>query len=202
MGDHGAIADVGETLVELLRDRMTLVSDDQIALASPVDTDLKSKVRLTLYLFDIDGSLPQSNRGRQPSTNGTAPRDSLRLELTYLLTALPVESNGSTTPTDKSKNEHTVLGRAMQVLADNAIVDGPDLYGSLATDDEALHVSILPETTDTVVNLWNTFQDEPYHPSVSYLVTPVDIESREDVSTARVEQFRVEEHVRTGGDDA
>jgi hypothetical protein len=202
MGDHGAVADVGETLVELLRDRMTdLVSDDQIVLASPVDEDLKSKVRLTLFLFEIEGNTPHSTAERPRSTNGTPMRTPLRLDLKYLLTALPVGGNGSTTPTAKSMNEHEVLGRAMQVLRDNGIVTGPDLRGSLKTDDERLHVSMLPNTADSVMNLWNTFQDEPYHPSVAYLVTPVEIESHQEVPANRVEQFQIEEHVRRGGED-
>lgn len=202
MGDHGAIADVGETLVELLRDRMTgPVSDDQIALASPADEDLKNKIRLTLFLFDIEGTSPRPAPERQTNSDGTSASGPLRLELKYLLTALPVGGNGSRTATAKSRDEHRVLGRAMQVFRDNAIVDGPDLRGSLAADEERLHVSMLPETTDTVLNLWNTFQEEPYHPSVSYLVTPVEIESRRGVPAERVEHVRIEEHVRTGGTD-
>jgi len=202
MGDHGAVADVGETLVELLRDRMTgLLSDDQIVLASPADEDLKSKVRLTLFLFDVEGSTPAGSFERPPPTDGTPRREPLRLELKYLLTALPVGGNGSTTVTAKSLNEHTVLGRAMQVLRDNAVVGGPDLRGSLADDDERLHVSLLPETTDAVTNVWNTFREEPYHPSVSYLVTPVEIESRREAPADRVEHFRVEERVHVGRDD-
>lgn len=201
MGDHGAVADAGETLVKLLRDRITLVSDDQIVLASPVDEDLKNKVRLTVFLFDVDRSTPAATPEHSAPTDGISTREPVRLDLKYLLTALPVKGNGSTTTTDKSKNEHAVLGRAMQVLRDNAIVSGSDLQGSLAEGDEALQVSMLSETTDTIMNLWNTFREEPYHPSVTYLVTPVEIESRREMAVDRVEQFQVQEHVRTGGED-
>lgn len=203
MGDEGAIADVGKTLVELLRTRMDdSLTDDQIVLASPVDDDLKPKVRLTLFLFAVDRSAHHSNVEHRLPSDGPQTREPLSLDLKYLLTAHEGKGNGGTSTTVKSMDVHTVLGRAMQVFQDNAIVQGPDLYGSLATDDEPLQLSILPETTNTVVNLWNTFQGEPYRPSVTYLATPVDIESRHEEPVERVEHVRVDESIRTGDGDA
>lgn len=202
MGDHRAIADVGESLVSLLGDRMAdLITDDQVVLASPVDDDLANTVRLTLYLFDVQRSTPKSTPSRQQPPGETPRRDSLSLDLSYLLTAHPGKENSSATVTSETKDEHTVLGRAMQVLHDNALVDGPDLKGSLSPGDDALQVTPLPETTDTVVNLWNTFQNEPYRPSVPYLVTPVEIESRREAPTDRVEQVRLDTHRPAGGRD-
>lgn len=200
MGDHGAIADAGETLVELLRDRMAqLVDADQIALASPVDDDLKNKVRLTLYLYAVEGS--SHHEPGEPHDHDPPREAPLRVDLNYLLTAHPSTGDGGTTTTGKTLEEQRVLGRAMQVLADNAIVTGSDLQGSLAAAGERFQLSVLPETTDTVVNLWNTFQGEPFRPSVAYLVTPVAIDSRREAPVERVESFQVQEHVPTGGTD-
>lgn len=202
MGNYGAIADAGETIVELLRDRMTdLVDDDQIVLASPVDEDLKKKARLTVYLFDVEGSTPEPHAGRPTTKDSVLKQMPLRLDLKYLLTAHPVTGDGGTTTSAKSMEEQRVLGRAMQVLGDNAIVDGSDLQGSLADGDETIHLSILPGVTDTVVNLWNTFNDEPYRPSVAYLVTPVAIESRREMPVERVEQMQIREHIQTDNID-
>lgn len=201
MGDHGAVADAGDTLVKLLRDRMTLLSDEQIVLASPVDKDLKNKVRLTVFLFDVERSTPSGATQQFDSPDGTPTGEPVQLDLKYLLTALPVQGNGSTTTTERSKNEHAVLGRAMQILHDNAIVDGSDLQGSLEAGDEALRVSMVSQTTDRIMNLWNTFREEPYHPSVTYLVTPVEIESRREMAVERVQQFQVTEHIPASDED-
>jgi hypothetical protein len=199
VGDHGAIADAGETIVDLLRDRMAdLVNDDkQIVLASPVDDDLQQKVRLTVYLFDVD----RTGHSQSGERRGSVADDALALDLKYLLTAHPGQRTSSTTTTTETLNEHKMLGRAMQVLHDNAIVRGPDLRGSLADGDEVLELSVLPETTDTVVNVWNTFEGEPYRPSVSYLATPVTIEPREPAGGERVTDATFKEYLRTGGDD-
>lgn len=199
MGDHAAIADAGRTLVELLRDRMTgtgLLSTNQIVLASPVDDDLNNDVRLTVFLFDVRGTTPMEGAQRDAGPDG-----SLGLDLKYLLTAHPGKENSSTSTTARTANEHTVLGRAMQVLRDNAIIEGPDLQGSLSTDDERIEVSLLAESTDSVVNMWNTFGNEPYRPSVAYLATPVEIESRREKPVERVERVRFEEYAPGAGDE-
>lgn len=201
VGDDGAVADVGRTLVELLRDRMDGLSDDEIALASPVDADLKPKVRLTLFLYSLERSAHHGDsRHRVQSDGRTHPP--LDLDLTYLLTAHEGKGNGGVSTTQKTLDVHTILGRAMQVFHDNAIVRGPDRYGSLSDDDEPLRLSILPGTAEAVVNLWSTFQGDAYKPSVAYLVTPVEIESRRETPVERVEEIRVEERVPSGGDDA
>lgn len=193
MGDHNAIADAGETLVDLLRDRMTRFQDKTvIQLASPVEEDLQPKVRLTVFLYEVTTATPMDT----PRTNGRSPGP-LKVDLTYLLTAHKGKQaqGGSTSTTTKTQNRHTLLGRAMQILRDNAIVEEPDLRGSLAEGDETLQISLLPEETNTVVNIWNTFQNEPYETSVAYLVTPVEIDSRHEESAERVEQIRIHEHV-------
>lgn len=202
MGDHAAIADAGDSLVGLLRDHMAALLNDpkQIVLASPVDEDLKQTVRLTVYLYDVNSS---NNARGGGSPDGVPESDKpLGLELKYLLTAHPGQSTSGTTTTTETMNEHTMLGRAMQVLHDNAILRPPALRGSLAEGDEVLEVSLLSGTTDTVVNIWNTFEKEAYRPSVSYLVTPVTVEPYEIEGGDRVEHAAFEEYLRTGEEDA
>lgn len=203
MGDHGAIADAGKTLVELLRDRMTEtgpLSTNEIVLASPVDDDLANVVRLTVFLFDVEGGTPMDGAQRNDG-----PDEPLRLDLKYLITAHPGKENSDTSTTARTASEHRVLGRAMQVLRDNAIIEGPNLRGSLSPDDggedERLAVSLLAESTDSLVNLWDTFGNEPYRPSVACLVTPVEIESRRETPVERVEHVRFGEYVPGGNDE-
>jgi hypothetical protein len=203
VGNYGAIADAGETVVMLLRDRMrdVPVADEQIALASPVDEYLRDDIRLTLFLYGVEGNgYPTNGAGPVPADK-TPTRDPLQLDLKYLLTAHPTSGDGSTTSTAKTREEHTVLGRAMQILQDNAIVDPPDLQGSLAEGEETLRISVLSETTDTTTNLWNTFEGEPYRASVTYLVTPIEIESRVETPERRVEHIRIDEHLPNGDAD-
>lgn len=194
MADYAAIADTGETLVELLRDRMGgLIDPDEVALASPENVGGGNDWRLTLYLYRVseNGHLPEADPGTREPDPTVASGSPLVLDLHYLLTAHP--SNSGSDGTAKTKEQHSVLGRAMQVLGDNAIVRGSDLKGSLAGGED-LHLAIEPEPTDAVVNMWSTFPDEPFRPSVSYLVTPVVIESTREEPTGRVVEREVGEY--------
>lgn len=193
MGDYGSIADVGETIVGLLQDRMDpLIDSDEVALASPDDVGQGNDWRLTLFLYRLSESGylkdgPPRRREPDPTTSRPAP---LVLDLYYLLTAHP--STSGSDGTAKTVEQHSVLGRAMQVLADNAVIRGSALQGSLAADED-LRVSIQPEPVDAVLNAWSTFPDEPYRPSVVYLVSPVAIESTREVATQRVVERDVRE---------
>lgn len=193
MAGYSAIADVGETLVEVLKDRMeTLVDRDEVALASPGGIEASDEQRLTLYLYRIAENDYLMNTGTQETDVNRVSPAPLALDLYYLLTAYPSESG--TDETTRTKEQHRVLGRAMQVLRDESVLRGSDLAGSL-TEQRNLRVSRVsmnPESMDEVVNVWNTFQEKPFQPSISYLVGPVFIESTKEQEVDRVTE-------RTGG---
>lgn len=184
MARYSAIADVGDTLVELLQTNMAdLIDDNEVGLASPDDMGSGNDFRLTLYLFDVTESPHHKTTDPPPTTHDRTLGSPLVLDLHYLLTAHP--SRTGPDGTAKSREQHSVLGRAMQVLHDNAIVRGSVLKGSLA-GEEPLHISIDPDATEEIVNIWSTFDEKQYRPSVPYLVTPVVIESTRDTDTHRV----------------
>jgi len=49
-------------------------------------------------------------------------------------------------------------------------------------------------STNELTNVWSTFQDQPYRPSVAYRVTPVVIESASRSEDGRVVEQRFEEY--------
>lgn len=187
MANYTAIADVGDTLVELLRDDMDdIVDRSEIALRSPDGVSTGGNVRLTVFLYDVSVNAHVRNDER-PSIDGTTDGGHpLVLDLHYLLTAHPAKSNqggGGGGGPPQTTDQHSVLGGAMRTLHDNSIVEGSRLQGSL---DDELQLSIEPEPTDATVNIWSTFDEEPYRPSVSYLVTPVVIDSTQERGVTRV----------------
>lgn len=200
MASDSAIADVGQTLLAALRDRMSdLVDRDEIALASPSTLGNGNEARLTLFLYRITENADLKNARRheiEPSSPEGPPRfrpPPLALDLYYLLTAHP--STGGSDETERSSEQHLVLGRAMQVLHDNAILRGSDLRGSLTDDaeedepEEEVRISVTPTdppAMDNLVSLWGTFPDQPFQPSLSYLVSPVRIDSEREIPTGRV----------------
>jgi hypothetical protein len=196
MSGHSAIADVGGTIVEMLRDRLEaldspVVARDEVALASPADVGegAGTTPRLTLYLYRVQENEHLKNAERQAITPDTRRNPPLALDLYYLLTAHPSGTGGGNGGVDRSAEQHVVLGRAMQVMHDNAVLDGSALRGTLA---EEVRISPYPETTNDVVGIWSTFADRPYRPSVAYLVSPVLIESTATESTQRVVETRTD----------
>lgn len=182
-----AIADAGETLVDLLIDQMDAsVNDKQVVLSSPERVKDNDTVRLTVYLYDVSQNAHMQNKEPPLPPDATVrPGDPLRLDLRYLVTAYPSTGNGDETANTAA--QHEVLGDAMRVLNDNPVVAGTDLAGAFEGDD-ALYVSEAEEAMDTVVSVWNTFGDRPYRPSVAYLVTPVVIDSAHEEAVGRVEE--------------
>lgn len=194
MEGYTAIEDVGRTLVGLLRDRMEtdlIDQDREIVLSSPNDAVPGDGARLTIYLYRITENSHLKNERRREVDVDRYRRPPLALDLYYLLTAHP--SGEGSDGMERTEEQHRVLGRAMQVIHDNAIISGSDLRGSLA-DQPDLQISIDPQDMDEVMSIWSTFDETPFRPSVAYLVTPVLIESTETEEVSRVIERRLEEY--------
>lgn len=196
MASDTAIADVGQTLVDLLRDRMgAFVTDSDIQLASPAQAP-GEHARLTLFLYDVTNNEDFATEERRHGDPTAQTGDLLALDLHYLLTAHPAKG-GSNKPTARSKDQHRLLGRAMQILRGDSILRDPDLAGDLA--GETLTVSRESVSHDRLLNIWNTFQETPYRPSVAYVVSPVIIDAEHEPADQRVVDTSVVEYTRTGG---
>lgn len=203
MGDANAIANVGQTLVDRLDERLTdPIADPRVELMSPADVEEGSDVRVTLHLYEVAENEHMRNQPAAAPTADAAPTaEPLRLDLHYLLTAYPSDVEDETANTT---DQHEMLGRAMQILAELSTIPGAELEGEFR-DDETVSVSILPNSTDAAVNVWNTFEQRPYRPSVAYLVTPVVIDPVDDEPIGRVAErdlrYTVPGHGETGEGD-
>lgn len=185
MSDYTAIADVGETLVELVRENMQdLIPADSIALVSPGEIEGKDNIRLSLFLYQVHENIYLRNlemENMEPSKLKAPP---LALDLYYMLTSYP--SPGIQDRTERTEEEHSILGRAMQILYDNPILTGSVLKGSLSAHDTELHVIVTSISLDDMSKIWSTFKEKSFRPSVCYQVTPVKIESSRKKKIRRV----------------
>jgi hypothetical protein len=101
-----------------------------------------------------------------------------------MLTSYP--STGIQDRSERTGEEHRILGRAMQVLYDNPILIGSVLKGSLSAYDNELHVMMTSMSLDDMSKIWSTFKEKSFRPSVCYQVTPVKIESSIEKKISRV----------------
>jgi hypothetical protein len=185
MSDYTAIADVGDTLVELLRVNMQdLIPADSIALVSPGEIEGKDNIRLSLFLYHVSENTYLKNIEMENMGHTRLKSPPLALDLYYMLTSYP--SPGIQDRTERTEEEHSILGRAMQILHDNPMLSGSVLMGSLPAYDTELHIIITSMNLDDMSKIWSTFREKSFRPSACYLVTPVQIESSREKSVSRV----------------
>jgi hypothetical protein len=186
VGGYSAVSDVSNELVDVLEAGMTdpgppevdILDGGEVGLASPDDP---GTLRLTVYLYRLSESDHSKNAERVPVGAGRDRAPPLTLDLYYLLTAHPSAGSGGSNGTE---DPQIILGRAMQVLYDRPVIEAP---GS----GEEAYVSIHPQSMEEVADVWNSFGNESLLPSVTYLVTPVVIESATDEPVRRVVERRI-----------
>jgi hypothetical protein len=183
------IRDVSQTLLDLLNNN--LPDEMQAVLESPKNGEGKV---LTLFLYKVLENPDFKNAPGSSVTAGNGKleekRAPLTLDLYYLLTAHAKEA--------ELGKAHTALAQAMRVFYDNGVLSGSLLRTHEPpglTAASTLRLTLNPMTMEDMSRIWSVFPDTPYQISVSYLVTPVPIESTLKQTTAPVvDQFHEHGH--------
>ena len=184
MAGYTVIADVGNTLVRLLREHMVpevILHEDEIGLCSPAD---KGDFRLGLYLYDIKESEEVFENGMRLAGPGLQKRPSKYLDLYYMLTAYSMSDVKF-----RSEEEHRILGRAMQVFMDYGLLQ-ENFYG----DEQGRYqvkIEQMRLNYDEKMKLWN-MPNVPYRLSVYYKVFPIELVSTREKNVQRVKQVDME----------
>jgi hypothetical protein len=71
--------------------------------------------------------------------------------------------------------DHRMLGRVLQVLYDDAILNGPQLQGGLAGTSQALKVTLAQLTLEERSRIWHAVQ-QPYRLSLTYEIRVVNLD--------------------------
>lgn len=186
MSDYRAIAEVGETLIKLLRDNMQdlIPRRESIVMASPGEIEANDDVRLSIFLYQVLENIHLKNQEMQIRDHTTLTFPPIALDLYYMLTSYP---SGIQDITERTKEEYNILGRAIQIINDNSILTGSVLRGNLDVNGYELHITLTPVSLDDMTKMWTTFPGKPFRSSICCLVTPVLIDSgRREITIQRV----------------
>jgi len=170
--DSDAISAVSETLQAVLRNAVsTLDNPPPTAEISDLQGSISTNpARLAIFLFEIVEDPSARNRPRIRGAAGsdvTVTKPPMALMLRYLVTAWGGDR----------LTEQRLLGRAMQVLYDDALISAPELQGtSLKDTHEVLKVTLLPLTLEERTRVWYSVQ-RPYRLSLYYEIRVVNLDS-------------------------
>ncbi|MFD2171201.1 DUF4255 domain-containing protein [Tumebacillus lipolyticus] len=178
MADFTVIADVGRTLVHLLRTHMTpdpIPQPEMIGLVAPAD---KGDFVLSLFLYQIE----QNGMAQQSYMidNGPSVQDPpMAVDLHYLITA-----HSSADLQTRAIDEQRIMGRALQVLHDNSWLKGSALQGALSDSNEEFKIVMRePINLHTAITL---FPNQPYKLSFNFMAGPVYIDSGKNKPIGRI----------------
>lgn len=179
-----AIFNVTAALTARLQNALSAATIPGTVFVGPLDDPDSAGAPLILFLYRM---IPNTTlRNREHRVVNTAPppeiivyQDSLPLDLYYLITV-------GTRPGQSEEPLLRALGHAIRELQ-----NAPDLTGA-SVNNETIHVSIEPLSTDEVSRVWNLFPAANYRTSMAYLVSPVWIDpAQPPVPAARVVEDRL-----------
>jgi hypothetical protein len=174
MSDYTVLAEVGESLVGVLWQEIQLDpqvnalidNESRISLESPADLIGNDAVRLSIYLYRIVEDPSTKNRFPVQGNGAQLRKTPLSLDLFYLVTPM----------VGLPREQQIVLGKVMQVLYDRAILEGPDLVGSLAATGDSLRVILNPATLEETARVWQALELS-YRLSICYVVRVAMVDS-------------------------
>ena len=171
------ISDVTETLQELLRNEQRPLNSFDISLESPADETIVPSMRpkVNLFLFRVAENPFAKNRQWQSVGADILQYPPLALNLFYVVTPFA----------EDKLDEHRVLGEAMRIFYDNAIVEPPLLMGSLEFSNEELKIDLCQFSIEEHTRIWNAF-NKPYRLSVCYEIRIIMIDSQIEKPSQRV----------------
>lgn len=183
MSDYTVIAEIGESLVRVLWEEiqadpqvnLLIDNESRISLESPFDLRDDDSVRLSLYLYRIVEDPMLKNQFPVAGTGVRLRKPPLTLNLFYLVTPL----------VGSPREQHIVLGKTMQVLYDRAILEGPDLVGSLAGSPDGVRVILNPVSLEETTRVWQALEMS-YRLSVCYTARVALVDSRREELVQRV----------------
>jgi hypothetical protein len=180
MANYTVVSEVGNALVQLLKNNMVpedVLNPESIGLCSPED---KGDILLGLYLYDVK-ECAEVRRSTMINVDAKHQKyPSTYLSLYYMITAY---SNGDIK--FRSAEEQKLLGRVVQILADNSMLDPKSYEPVLKDNDFALHIEMLSLELEEKMKVW-AVPNKAYKLSLFYRVAPVELESAKTKEIQRV----------------
>lgn len=190
MADYTIISDVSNFLVKMLRERMCpepIPSPNNIEVSSPLDQDVD--YILGVYLYDIKEEGDVAHPAFLPHGRVQLRRPPKPYGFYYM-----VFINGSSQMGLKALDIQKILGKAAQIINDNASVLPNQLQTWLDVQEPPIVLSQAKISLEEKVRVWQAIS-KPYQISLFYKAAPVFLNSEIVIDTPRVSDARFDLHV-------
>lgn len=190
MAEYSIISDVSAYLLKQLREKLCpepVQSQEGIQLASPADK--KADFQLGLFLYDINSNEEARTSAQIRNANNTRSFPPRPLGLSYMLYL-----NSKAQIAAGAETEQRILGRAIQVLSDNPIVDISAAHSFEGEPDGDAAIAFPSLSFDDKSKVWAAL-NLPYQAAVFFTVSPVLLVSERVHPFVRVHraEFSVEQ---------
>jgi len=195
MADFDAVSDATRTIADKLTAGLASLAQPPWSMNPPPTcqiNDLTTPIGqpppapvLTLTLYEILEDPSARNRPNRRTIDRTTgnvivTRQPVALLLRYFTTAW----------TGDAVSDQLVLGRAIQILYDNAIIGGADLQGTLFDHDEALNITMAPMSIEDRTWYWRAIETR-YRVSANYEVRVVKVDPDSELELPPVTSRRL-----------
>lgn len=177
MADFSIISDLSNEILNLLRNYMCpelIQSPEAIKLVSP--SDKNADFQLGVYLYDIQELREYKQMDMIRMGNNTAQYPPKPLNLFFV-----IYINSKSQMVSDAENEQRILGRAIQILMDHAVLEE---FAS-QNEDEAPAVTLLTLSFEEKTKLWSVL-NLPYQVGIYFSVSPALLSSRRTKTFTRV----------------
>ena len=170
MSASTVIGRVSESLRNLLVAEMKLVPAVPVTILAPDEPGGGRRINLFLYRAQENAFLRNQQWQLNPTDTTKLVAPPLPLNLSYLLT--PYAVNDATLG---NATVHEILGEAMRVFYQFAIVPDAQLAGDLVNARERIKIAPSDINLEELSQVWSTFS-QPFRLSVSYEVSVVQVD--------------------------
>lgn len=171
MAGYSVFADVGKTLVDLLRAGAVpepVAKAEQIGLCSPQD---RGGFVVGLHPYDMKEDAAARRLEPIPLPDGSLQDPPGAYTLSYIVSVASKAEAAA-----KAMDEQRILGRVLQLLRDNSRLPEAFMPPKLRAAGEPMAVELTPVELEEKVKVWSMF-GEPCRPCAFFTVGPVLVES-------------------------
>jgi hypothetical protein len=174
MSNYQAIQSIEEALTGLLKNDEVLEKigpKPKFFFETPPKELSTTENNVYFFLYQVAENVHMKNEEMMRMDDTHLKHPPISLDLYYLLILY-------------GSGRNLVLGRILQIFHDHSIMKGAEL--NLDNEDEEIKIIFNTISLDDLTKIWSAFKETGYALSVSYLITPVRIDSTREMGVHRV----------------